>query len=575
VKYGAALLLVFTVLTAVMTYPQVLHLRNGVHDEGDPLLGAWIFAWVAHQVPRAPAHIFDANMFYPERRALALQETMLLPGIVAAPLHWIGFGPILVHNLIFLSGFIISGAGTAMLVRMLTGSAGAGWLAGIIFAFVPIRIDHYAHVQIQQTQCVPFAMIALHRVIESGRVRDGVLLGLLAAGQLLSCVYFGLFLIVYAAAVGGTLIIADWRLRIADFFSNFRFSRHSPRLHRNQPIKSAIRNPQSAMRRQLIALGVAGVVGTVAVLPAAIAYLRVREVVGERGREEVTIGSATWQSYLAAPAANVMYGKVSARFVRPERQLFPGFAAVVIAAIALWPPLSLVRVAYAAGLLVCIDVSLGFNGLTFRYLHEYVLPFRALRIPARMGMFTAFSLAVLGGFGAARLAARVRRPGTRRLVLGGLALLLLAEYASVPQVVDVDTEVPEAYPDLVRDRGDAPTAAIFEFPNSFFDNPAYLYYSTTHWQNLLNGYAGFYPPSYFRLAEAVVNFPDERSMMEIRRRGANYIVVHGERLRGNRYETLIAALDRRDDLKLVSRRPWFALGKHSTISVYRILPDTL
>jgi hypothetical protein len=153
VKYGAALLLVFTVLTAVMTYPQVLHLRNGVHDEGDPLLGAWIFAWVAHQVPRAPAHIFDANMFYPERRALALQETMLLPGIVAAPLHWIGFGPILVHNLIFLSGFIISGAGTAMLVRMLTGSAGAGWLAGIIFAFVPIRIDHYAHVQIQQTQC--------------------------------------------------------------------------------------------------------------------------------------------------------------------------------------------------------------------------------------------------------------------------------------------------------------------------------------------------------------------------------------------------------------------------------------
>ena len=89
-----------------------------------------------------------------------------------------------------------------------------------------------------------------------------------------------------------------------------------------------------------------------------------------------------------------MYGKISARFVRPERQLFPGFAAVVIAAIALWPPLSLVRVAYAVGLLVCIDVSLGFNGLTLRYLHEYVLPFRALRIPARMGMFTAFSLAV-------------------------------------------------------------------------------------------------------------------------------------------------------------------------------------
>jgi hypothetical protein len=544
VKYGAALLLVFTVLTAVMTYPQVVHLRNGVHDEGDPLLGAWIFAWVAHQLPRAPAHIFDANMYYPERRALALQETMLLPGIAAAPLHWVGVGPLLVHNLIFLSGFIISGTGTALLVRMLTGSAGAGFVAGIIFAFVPIRIDHYAHVQIQQTQCVPFAMIALHRLIDGGRVRDGVLFGLLAAGQMLSCVYFGLFLIVYAAVVGGTFIIADCGLR----------------------------NPQSAMRRRLIALAVAVIVGTAAVLPTGVAYLRVREVVGERGREEVTNGSATWESYLAAPAANVIYGKLSARFVRPERQLFPGIVAVVAAAVALWPPLSLVRVAYGLGLIIAVDVSLGFNGLTFPSLYEYILPFRALRIPARMGMFTAFSLAVLGGFGAARLASRVRSGATRRLVFGGLAVFLLAEYASRPEIVEANADIPEVYPDLVRDRGDAPTAAIFEFPTSFFDNPAYLYYSTAHWQNLLNGYGGFYPPSYFRLAEAVVNFPDERSMIEIRRRGANYIVVHGERLRGNRYETLTAELDRRADLKLVSRVPWFALGKHSTISAYRILP---
>jgi hypothetical protein len=60
-------------------------------------------------------------------------------------------------------------------------------------------------------------------------------------------------------------------------------------------------------------------------------------------------------------------------------------------------------------------------------------------------------------------------------------------------------------------------------------------------------------------------------MMEIRRHGTNYLVIHGERLRGNRYESLVASLDGRADLKLVSRRPWFALGKHSTISVYRLL----
>ena len=31
-KFAVAMLLVFTVLTAAMTYPQVLHLETGVHD---------------------------------------------------------------------------------------------------------------------------------------------------------------------------------------------------------------------------------------------------------------------------------------------------------------------------------------------------------------------------------------------------------------------------------------------------------------------------------------------------------------------------------------------------------------
>ena len=106
------MLLAFTALTAVMTYPQVLHLRDGVHDDGDPLLNTWTLAWVAHQLPRAPARLFDANIFYPERKTLAFTETLLLPGLVAAPLQWIGVAPLLVHNLVLLSGFVLSGAGT-------------------------------------------------------------------------------------------------------------------------------------------------------------------------------------------------------------------------------------------------------------------------------------------------------------------------------------------------------------------------------------------------------------------------------------------------------------------------------
>jgi hypothetical protein len=532
-----AALLLFTVLTAPMTYPQILHLTDTVHDDGDPLLNAWALSWVANQLPRAPARLFDDNIFYPERRTLAFSETLLVPAALAAPLAWLGVGPLLVYNLVFMSGFIVSGAGVALLVRSLTGSAGAGLVGGIVFAFLPYRIDHYAHLQLQQTQCLPFALWAFHRLLGSGRLRDGALFGLFTAGQMLSCTYYGLFLVPYLAVVCGTLLVSE----------------------------------RAMPRKRMAALAVAAAIALIAVIPVGRAYLGARKVVGERGRDEVMNGSATWRSYLAPPEENALYGEILKPFMQPERRLFPGFVAIALA-IAAWLPRSSrvtrpARLGYTCGLLLAFDLSLGFNGFVYRGLYDYVLPFRGLRIPARMGIMTGFSLAVLAGYGADRVASSLRSPSWRRAALVVFGLLMLAEYASKPlDLRRLSLTPPETYADVIKDLGDGPTAAIFEFPSSLQDNPTYMYYSTFHWQYLVNGYSGFFPPSYLAMMNAIQNFPDEPSMHAIKLHGPRYIVVHGERLYGARYETLIPELDSRPDLTLVSRRPW----EHSEISLYRL-----
>jgi hypothetical protein len=535
----ACALLLFTVLTAVMSYPQVLHLQDGVHDDGDPLMVTWVLAWVAHQLPRAPAHLFDANIFSPERNTLAFSETLLVPGAIVAPLHWLGVGAILIYNLVFLSGFALSGVGVALLVRRLTRHDGAAMAAGIVFAFPPYRIDHYAHLQLQQTQFIPLSLWAFHVLLDRGRLRDGVRLGIFVACQLLSCMYYGLFLVPYMAVVCGTMLIADRRMH----------------------------------RQRAVALAAAAVILVIAMIPVGRAYLSARQVVGERGTAEVAEGSATWRNYLAPPEANAVYGKVFARFMEPERRLFPGFVAVALAVVGLWPPLSATRLAYGLGLILAFDVSLGFNGVIYRSLYEYFLPFKALRIPARMGLMVVFSLAVLAGEGAARLVRRVRSSAARRAVLVTLSALMLVEYASTPlELVTVPRNPPEIYADLLRDRADSPTAILFEFPTQLTSDPAYLYYSTFHWQTLINGYSGFFPPSYVRLRQAIQNFPEPPSMEAIREHGARYLIVHGEYLYGDRYDSLIPQLDRRPDLRLVSRRPWQIPGKHAEISLYRVLP---
>jgi hypothetical protein len=268
---------------------------------------------------------------------------------------------------------------------------------------------------------------------------------------------------------------------------------------------------------------------------------------------------------------NAVYGKVFARFMQPERRLFPGFVAVALAIVGLWPPLNAIRLAYGLGLLLAFDVSLGFNGLLYPALYDYFLPFKALRVPARMGLMVGFSLAVLAGYGVARIAGRLRSAWARRAVVAMLGVLMLVEYASKPIVLwKAPLSPPQSYADLVRDRGDSPTAVVFEFPTGLVAESAYLYYSTFHWQWLVNGYSGFFPPSYYRLVRAIEEFPDEPSMNAIKSHGVRYLVIHGEYLRGDRYKTLIPQLDARPDLTLVSRRPWQLSYGHAEISVYRL-----
>ena len=51
-------------------------------------------------------------------------------------------------------------------------------------------------------------------------------------------------------------------------------------------------------------------------------------------------------------------------------------------------------------------------------------------------------------------------------------------------------------------------------------------------------------------------------------------MIHGEWLYGASDEELVADLDRRPDLRLVSRRPWQRENKHAEISVYRMIAQS-
>src|SRR5689334_13011494 len=95
----------FCVLTAVMTWPWVLHLRDAVADRGDPYMIAWTLWWDCHQTFHDPLHLFDANVFYPYKYTLAFSENDYGLALPFFPLFALGVRTLTVNTIATFLGF--------------------------------------------------------------------------------------------------------------------------------------------------------------------------------------------------------------------------------------------------------------------------------------------------------------------------------------------------------------------------------------------------------------------------------------------------------------------------------------
>src|SRR4249919_1174138 len=187
-------LVAFSALTCGMMWPEVRHIADSAVPHQDVYFNMWRLQWIAHALATSPTNIFNANIFYPEPRTLLFSDAMLVQGVIAAPLIWMGVWPVLVHNIMLLGAIVVSAGAMFALVHYLTRSRGAALLAGAIFAFAPYRFEHIMHMELQWTMWMPLAFLALHRTLDTGRLRDGLACGFAVALQTFSSVYYGMFL---------------------------------------------------------------------------------------------------------------------------------------------------------------------------------------------------------------------------------------------------------------------------------------------------------------------------------------------------------------------------------------------
>jgi hypothetical protein len=502
---GAAL-----AIAVVMTWPLARGLdRLGRTTTMDGLYSIWNVAWVAHALVSDPLDLFNANIFYPHRDALAYSESNLVAGIVAVPAWVATRNAYAAHNTAVLFAFASTLLGTWLLARHLTGNSAAAAASAVMFAFCPYFYSHSAHIQLLMAGGIPVSMLALHRLVDGPSIARGVALGAALAVQALACAYYGIF----AGLMVGYGVL---------FFAVSRAHWRAPHFW--------------------ISVAIAAVTACAIVLPLFLPYLDLQRSSGfGRLLDEARRYSATWPSYLASPAHAhrplLTLARSSGWHV--GEVLFPGFLAIALGTAGAvsglrtthggteLPPCRNRETVLLYGSLggLALWASFGPAAGLYAVLYRVVPLFTFLRAPSRFGMLVALILSLLSALALNRIAMfRTRHAAAAALVV---VVLAIGELNVAPFPWERALPVSPNYAVLAG----MPRGVLAEFPfygerSAFPLHAQYMVLSTTHWMPLVNGYSDHIPADFRETAFVLDSFPSTDTFAILQKYRVRYLGVH-------------------------------------------------
>ncbi|NLD42724.1 MAG: hypothetical protein GX657_04430 [Chloroflexi bacterium] len=548
-----SVLLLYLVLTVVLTYPLVTHVATAVPGPPDAN-GAWLYdLWKTRQ---GLAGIVQGGHLPAPRQYADGPSLGVANHLLALPVLLLG-NEVLAYNALLFLSFVLTAYGTYLLVMYITGNPYAAAVSGCILAFAPLRLHWLATGQLPllATQWIPLTFLSLERALREQRRRHGLLAGLFLGLAMLSSWSYVLL------AGGATLLYAfvrvwPWRAR-------------SNRAARRALFPGALLAAALAVAALLLGGPSEG-----AVLPAAAA------VAPSPGIDDLLLPSAyhpLWGQSFA--------GLRSATPLLPDG--VPGFAylgliTVLLALMALTEadneeprtPSGMVWITVVFGLLALGPVLKAFGAAvsldSFPELGERLArSLAALGVPSPAGgalplpavvlylvaspsvaadvlraapIVPTFALAVMAGIGAATMIGTSRASGTRRspweeqrnplyaamrprrrwdvgALLGAAMLITLVavDYGAVPLACGFTEPHAQALDEWLADQ--ARDGAVLYYPLERTSSGFTLYASRLH----------AHPPAQAALAAApdalLRSFPSAEAVAMLRSRGVAYIVV--------------------------------------------------
>ena len=446
-------------------------------------------------------------------------------------------GDIAAYNTIAVLSYLLAGLGAFWLVREITGSTGAGFLAGVIYAALPFRTGFLYGEMVfgLDMGLLPFIVLFLERACRTRQVRD--------AG------FFGLSVLLLATA---NFVLLYWFVVMSSPYLAFRAF-------------WLLRRPERGALRA-VAIGAAPLLVLAAAYLLFVWTLLAASGLGTgQAMQELRVYSPDIFYYFTRPSGKQLLSGLN------EQMLYLGFA---LAALIVWLA-ARGLVAFAAGsreraftwvALACFVIpyvmTLGINLDKHVGIGIYETMFKHLpgasgdRTPGRLMGVAGFWFTVLVGIAWAQWVASREWLARNESVAVALAALVVAldYWYTKPTMVQLDLDN-RAYEAAATARGRVLGLPFQSEPHHYY-NSSFLPYALKYDLRMFNGHSSMYPREYRaharRLQPLNAGELSEENWIWLRNSGFKYIVVHNTAYEPKVGDIALARLKVSPLLKLVA-----------------------
>lgn len=548
----------------------------------DPLLNTWILSWDTTTLLHAPMHFWQAPLLYPNPNSLTYSENLLGEALIFAPFYLVSHNPVLAYNFTFYITLLLCSINMFIAARYYTQKPLAAFIAALVYTYSPYRISQIDHIHVLAGEWIPLAFLCLDLALQKKKWRHWILFALFYLLQILSSIYYGIFL--------SYTLLAYVLIRYGRAF--LKRLRAEGRPYLQQLFKQAV--------KPIVALAGAGIILIILLEP----YLA--SLHNGYGRTVMQSGeySAFIRDFYYTIPFNWLRGVAVAHGetlpLDGEHFLFLGWTTMLLVAagvILAWRRRDIIMRAYALTGLIVLFFAFGpflqystSNGAPLLPTQPYNYPFlpripmpwliayfvfpgfQGLRVPARLIGVLLMILALLAAYVVAWLqdnwsafslvqpilpksgntttgaspVATMRASKSRRsswrplaarvaivLVLAVLPVALLAEAmpAYIPiTLVPTGNAIPAVYKWLATHEGNAP---IVELPMSHLDETFkvkqeawYDYYTIYHSHPIVDGWSGYRPQLTIDVSQPLLSFPSVGSLQTLQKIHVSYVVFH-------------------------------------------------